>query len=176
MQKNNSEFWDGLSDSIAKTARGIGEKAEFLYETQKLRSRISGEERVIQKIKTDLGNIIYQLYLQGQELSEEQRVLCEQIEQHENCIERYKKKMSNMKKKKICPSCKRALDITVAFCPYCGVACPDEETEENGSESEVVSEAVITEGEEKETVVEEAEHRGETEDSANDEENDTKQQ
>lgn len=176
MKKNSSEFWDELSDSIVKTARGIGEKAESLYETQKLRSRISGEERVILKLKADLGNIIYQFYLQGQELSEEQKVLCEQIEQHENSIERYKKKMSDVRKKKICPSCKRALDSSMSYCPYCGVACPDEETEDAVCESDIVSDTVMTEDAEKEASAEEAEFTAETEDSANHETDDTKQQ
>lgn len=176
MKKNSSEFWDELSDSIVKTARGIGEKAESLYETQKLRSRISGEERVILKIKADIGNIIYQLYLQGQELSEEQRALCEQIEQHENNIERYKKKMSDARRKKVCPSCKRVLDAGMAYCPYCGVACPDEETEEAVCESEIVFDAVMTENMEEENSSEESKAAAETENSANTEADDTKQQ
>lgn len=170
MKKNGSELWDELSDSIVKTARGISEKAESLYETQKLRSRILGEEKVIQKIKADVGNIIYQLYLQGQELSEEQKVLCEQIEQHEKSIERYKKKISDVRKKKTCPSCKRVLDGDMVFCPYCGVVCPDKESEEDVCESEVVSDAVMTEDMEKEILWEESE------DSSNNETDDKKQQ
>lgn len=145
MSKKGTEFWDELGGTIAKKAKGIGEKAEILYETQKLRSRISGEERSINKLKADLGNIIYQYYLDGQELSDEQRILCEQIMQHEECIERYKKKMSNIKKKKICPSCKNAVDMDASFCPNCGAACPDEETEEVCEEEQVTVEGVIIE-------------------------------
>lgn len=179
MPKNNSEFWGELSGSIARKAKDLGEKAELIYETQKLRGRISGEERVIQKIKADLGNILYQRYLEGQELSEEQESLCEQIEQHENCIERYKKKMSSIKKKKICPSCKQAVDASVSFCPYCGVACPDVEDGEEISQSDVVSEGTYGEETKEEKIqTEEAEQEetAETEETAEILEDDTKEQ
>lgn len=157
MATKGSEFFDELGVTIAKTAKGLGEKAELLYETQRLRSRISGEERLIGRIKEDLGNILYQHYLDGEELPDEQRILCEQIEQHKASIEEYKKKMASYKKKKVCPSCKRHVDQSVSFCPYCGAACPDEETEDKDedvvavvSPEDVVEEPANTEeGEEK---------------------------
>ena len=104
MAIKGTEFFDELGETIAKTARGISERAEVLYETQKLRSRISSEERLIGKIKEDLGNILYQQYLEGESLPDEQRNLCEQIDQHKGSIEELKKKMADYKKKKICPS------------------------------------------------------------------------
>ena len=129
MAIKGTEFFDELGETIAKTARGISERAEVLYETQKLRSRISSEERLIGKIKEDLGNILYQQYLEGESLPDEQRNLCEQIDQHKGSIEGLKKKMADYKKKKICPSCGRHVDQSVSFCPFCGAACPDEEQE-----------------------------------------------
>ena len=139
MATKGSEFFDELGVTIAKTAKGLGEKAELLYETQRLRSRISGEERLIGRIKEDLGNILYQHYLDGEELPDEQRILCEPIEQHKASIEEYN------------------VDQSVSFCPYCGAACPDEETEDKDedvvavvSPEDVVEEPANTEeGEEK---------------------------
>lgn len=170
MATKGAEFFDELGVTIAKTAKGLGEKAEVLYETQRLRGRIAGEERLIGKIKEDLGNILYQHYLDGDTLPDEQRILCEQIEQHKVCIEEYKKKMANYKKKKICPSCKRHVEQSVSFCPYCGAACPDEETEDKAgdvvievSPEEVAEEPVTAaqEGEKQEKTEEQTETREE---------------
>ena len=45
-----ADFFDGLGEALTKTAREIGERAEQIYEVQKLRNRISGEERMVDKI------------------------------------------------------------------------------------------------------------------------------
>ena len=44
------DFFEELGEAITKTAREIGGRAEVLYGTQKLKNKISGEERQIQKI------------------------------------------------------------------------------------------------------------------------------
>ena len=42
------DFFEELGEAITKTAREIGGRAEVLYGTQKLKNKISGEERQIQ--------------------------------------------------------------------------------------------------------------------------------
>ena len=49
------DFFEELGEAITKTAREIGGRAEVLYGTQKLKNKISGEERQIQKIMEELG-------------------------------------------------------------------------------------------------------------------------
>lgn len=48
------DFFEELGEAITKTAREIGGRAEVLYGTQKLKNKISGEERQIQKIMEEL--------------------------------------------------------------------------------------------------------------------------
>ena len=75
------DFFDGLGTAISRTARELGGKAENLYESQKMKNRIAGEERQIQKIMAEIGRIIYKRYLDGAPLEDAQKILCEQIDQ-----------------------------------------------------------------------------------------------
>ncbi len=44
------DFFDELSDTITRTTKDLGKKAGQLYEAQKIRSKISSEEQMVQKI------------------------------------------------------------------------------------------------------------------------------
>lgn len=135
-----TDFFDGLGAALSKTAKEFGVRAESLYETQKIRSKISGEERAISRLMEDLGKTLYRTYAIGGELTDEQNELCQKIDRHKEVISRCKAEMAGKKGKKICPSCKASLDGTVAFCPYCGAACsgpePEKETEETAEDAE----------------------------------------
>lgn len=124
-----TDFLDDLGETLSRTAREFGERAESLYETQKLRGKIAGEEHAISKAMTELGKSLYREYKSGRELTEEQKAWCEQIDQHKVVIGRFRAKMAGRKGKKICPSCGESVDQSAAFCPYCGAACKKEEPE-----------------------------------------------
>ena len=166
-----AEFFDGLVKTISKTTKELGKttkeigaRAEQTIETQKIRSKITGEERIIEKIKVDIGDIVYRRHSQGDGIDSELSALCQEIDQHYLKIREFKDNAANLKGQKICPSCEREVDITVSFCPYCGTPCPtpepaqdvegeavqDEETDDgsNGTEevqTEEQSEEVQTE-------------------------------
>lgn len=123
-----NKFFDGLMDGlgvkISKTAKELSGHAETIYETQKLRNKISNENRAIDKLMADLGNILYKQYIAGAEMDEEQKALCEQIDQHMQNIEKATDELANMQGKKICPTCQQKVAKNAAFCPNCGTACP----------------------------------------------------
>lgn len=163
------DFFDGLGESFAKTMREIGGRAESFYSEQKLRNRISGEEKQIQKIMEELGKIIYRRYRDGVPLEDMQKRLCEQIDQRMDRISQYKEEIAGVKSKKVCPSCGTAVDAEVSFCPHCGAACTTREPEEQagdvaaeGTASEVTPEAPETADAETENSVEETEEAPET--------------
>ena len=166
-----AEFFDGLVKTISKTTKELGKttkeigaRAEQTIETQKIRNKIAGEERIIAKIKEDIGDVIYRRHSEGDGIDNELSSLCQEIDQHYLKIREFKDNAANLKGQKICPSCEREVDITVSFCPYCGTSCPtpepaqdvegeavqDEETDDgsNGTEevqTEEQSEEVQTE-------------------------------
>ncbi len=124
-----NEFFDGLSETLTKTAKEIGERAENFYEVQKLRSRLSAEERLIDKTMADMGNIVYRKYSSGEVPEGELGALCENISQHMQVIAGLKEKLASMKGQKICPVCQRSMEQDALYCPYCGAACPASEPE-----------------------------------------------
>lgn len=128
------DFFDGLGEAISKTARELGGRAENLYETQKMKNKISGEEKQIQKIMAELGRMLYKRYLDGVPLDEAQRILCEQIDQRMDRISHLKEGLAGVRGRKICPSCGSSVDGSAAFCPHCGAACPTRETEEEAGD------------------------------------------
>ena len=160
------DFFDGLGEAISKTARELGGRAENLYETQKMKNKISGEEKQIQKIMAELGRMLYKRYLDGVPLDEAQRILCEQIDQRMDRISHLKEGLAGVRGRKICPSCGSSVDGSAAFCPHCGAACPTRETEDEAGDvveepSEEASAQEEVSGEEVEEEKAEAETSGE---------------
>ena len=161
-----TDFFDELGETLSRTAREFGERAGSLYETQKLRTKIAGEEHAVNKAMAELGKTLYRAYRNGQELTEEQKGWCEQIDQHKEIISRYKAEMAGKKGKKICPSCGEAVDLSVSFCPYCGAACGEKKEEEApAKETEVMEEDASEENAETsdDTVISEEEETAEKE-------------
>ena len=133
-----TDFFDGLvktfsktTKELGKTTRELGARAEQTIEAQKIRSKITGDERIIEKIKVDIGDIVYRRHSQGDGIDSELSALCQEIDQHYLKIREYKDNAANLKGEKICPSCEREVDINVSFCPYCGTPCPTPEPAKN---------------------------------------------
>ena len=153
------DFFDELSDTITRTTKDLGKKAGQLYEAQKIRSKISSEEQMVQKLKADIGNVIFEKYKEGAEVEEALKGFCEEIEQHLDIIDGYKDAAAEMKGRKICPACGKSVDRSVAFCPFCGSPCPIPEPAEEENAAE-------TDGTQMETVCEEAVESENTEETS----------
>lgn len=129
-----TDFLDGLMKTISNTTKELGKttkelsaRAEQTIEAQKIRTKIAGEERTIEKLKMDIGNVIYKKHADGEGIDSELSVICQEIDQHYLKIREFKDSAANIKGQKLCPSCEREVDITVSFCPYCGTPCPTPE-------------------------------------------------
>lgn len=129
-----TDFLDGLMKTISNTTKELGKttkelsaRAEQTIEAQKIRTKIAGEERTIEKLKMDIGNIIYKKHADSEGIDSELSVICQEIDQHYLKIRELKDSAANIKGQKLCPSCEREVDITVSFCPYCGTPCPTPE-------------------------------------------------
>ena len=163
-----TDFFDGIvktfsktTKELGKTTKELGARAEQTIETQKIRGKISGEERTIEKLKADLGDIIYKRHAEGEGIDGELSVICQEIDQHFLKIREFKDSAANLRGKKICPSCEREVDLSVSFCPYCGTPCPTPEPAE--PVEDLVEEPVEASEEETDEKGEPAEAEAETE-------------
>lgn len=163
-----TDFFDGIvktfsktTKELGKTTKELGARAEQTIETQKIRGKISGEERTIERLKADLGDIIYKRHAEGEGIDGELSVICQEIDQHFLKIREFKDSAANLRGKKICPSCEKEVDLSVSFCPYCGTPCPTPEPTE--SVEDPVEEPVEASEEETDEKGEPAEAEAETE-------------
>lgn len=138
----STDFFDGLARTLSKTTKELcrttkelGARAEQTIEAQKIRNRIAGEEQTIEKIKKDIGSVVYKRHSEGQGLDGELSSLCQEIDRHYLKVREYRDNAAKIKGQKICPSCEKEVNIDVSFCPYCGTPCPTPEPAENVEKS-----------------------------------------
>ena len=149
------DFFGNLGQALSKTAKELSGRAEDAYETQRLKNKISAEERQIDKIMADLGKIVYRHYKEEVPVDDAQKALCEQIDQRMEQIEQLRTDINDLKirTRRICPSCGKEVEKNAAFCKFCGAACPiqdtidgtAEEVEEEKKSEEAAEEVAETE-------------------------------
>lgn len=148
-----SSFWDDLGNTLTRKAKGLSSRAENLYEIQKIRNKLSAQERMTEKLMMDIGKMIYTRYEQGEAVDGETGAICEEISQHMLEADHYRDAIAASKGEKFCPACHKAVMREASFCPYCGAACPIAELEEKAAdvieqadeELEEAAEAEVTE-------------------------------
>ena len=129
-----SSFWDDLGNTLTRKAKGLSSRAENLYEIQKIRNKLSAQERMTEKLMMDIGKMIYTRYEQGEAVDGETGAICEEISQHMLEADHYRDAIAASKGEKFCPACHKAVMREASFCPYCGAACPTAELEEKAAE------------------------------------------
>ena len=123
------DFFGSLTDTFAKAAKDLTGRAETIYETQKLKNKISGEKRQIEKAMADLGRIVYRRYQEGISVEEAEDAICVQIDERYQQIKRLKKEAEELKEQRICPDCGSIVGKNDIFCSKCGARCPVPEEE-----------------------------------------------
>ena len=123
---NTNDFLNGIGETLTKKAKELSGHAEDFYDRQKLRGQILVEKRDIEKIRGEIGEVIYKSYKEGAELDEELKALCEEIDLHQERIDSIKSDIADNKGKKICPHCQASIDKDALYCPTCGEPVPVE--------------------------------------------------
>ena len=129
-----SSFWDDLGNTLTRKAKGLSSRAENLYEIQKIRNKLSAQERMTEKLMMDIGKMIYTRYEQGEAVDGETGAICEEISQHMLEADHYRDAIAASKGEKFCPACHKAVMREASFCLYCGAACPTAELEEKAAD------------------------------------------
>lgn len=137
------DFFGSLTDTFAKAAKDLTGRAETIYETQKLKNKISGEKQQIEKAMADLGRIVYRRYQEGISAEEAENEICVQIDERYQQIKRLKKEAEELKEQRVCPNCGSIVGKNDAFCSKCGASClvPEEEDDNIVDMEEPVEEA-----------------------------------
>ena len=151
-----ANFWDDLGNTLTRKAKGLSSRAETLYEIQKIRNKLSAQERMTEKLMMDIGKLIYTRYEHGEAVDGEVGAICEEISQHMLEADHFRDAIAASKGEKFCPACHKAVMREASFCPYCGAACPTAELEEKATdvieqaeeELKDAAEAEVTEAEE----------------------------
>lgn len=125
------DFFGSLTDTFAKVAKDLTGRAETIYETQKLKNKISGEKQQIEKAMADLGRIVYRRYQEGISVEEAEDAICVQIDERYQQIKRLKKEAEELKEQRVCPNCGSIVGKNDAFCSKCGASCPVPEEEDD---------------------------------------------
>ena len=182
-----ANFWDDLGNTLTRKAKGLSSRAENLYEIQKIRNKLSAQERMTEKLMMDIGKLIYTRYEHGEAVDGEVGAICEEISQHMLEADHFRDAIAASKGEKFCPACHKAVMREASFCPYCGAACPTAELEEkatdvieqaeeelkDAAEAETTEAEEVTETEKTEEAAPEAEVSEETEEIATESEEKT---
>lgn len=124
-----------LGETISRTAKVIGEKADDLLELQKLSGRAAGERRQVQRKMEALGDLIYHRHVDGVQMDLEVSDLCDEITKRKMMLARYEEEIAKRKGHKVCPACGQVIRSDSAFCSYCGARSEQERpsTEKTGT-------------------------------------------
>ena len=155
-------IFEELGDTISRTAKAISEKADGFLEIQKMNSKVNAQKRQIGKSLEKLGALVYQRYVDGEQMDLELSGICDEVTQHKMAKAEYEEELARLQGKKVCPACGKTLHKDAAYCSYCGAPCK-KEADEEAEETEEVFEEVSAPEEEVQDMYAESKEESETE-------------
>ena len=128
------DFFGNLSKTLKKTVDTVGKKTDEFVEIQKIRTRQHALEDQIEKNYQDIGQIIYNRYLNGEAFDENLAGICKDITDLEKEIADCREDVANKRGRIVCPACGASVPKDAAFCMRCGAAMPEKEEEPEDAE------------------------------------------
>ena len=128
------DFFGNLSKTLKKTVDTVGKKTDEFVEIQKIRTRQHALEDQIEKNYQDIGQIIYNRYLNGEAFDENLAGICKDITDLEKEIAYCREDVANKRGRIVCPACGASVPKDAAFCMRCGAAMPEKEEEPEDAE------------------------------------------
>lgn len=125
----NEDLFGSIKQTITETAGAVGKKTEEFVETQKMRNKMRTLQREIRNKYADLGEIVYQRYVDGDTTDEELTGHCEVVMGLQKELAECKESMAAKQGKNVCPACGISNPKDAVFCMYCGAELPVEEDE-----------------------------------------------
>ncbi|MBB6673398.1 zinc ribbon domain-containing protein [Cohnella nanjingensis] len=114
-------FFKKFTETVSKGVTTATEKAQQTVEITKIHSQISGKRKEIEKRFSDIGEAVYEAYLQH-DLSRAEGVIipaCEEIAGFRREITGLEDRIRALRNEKEC-SCGQKVPFDTRFCPACG--------------------------------------------------------
>jgi len=111
---------DNFTKRVSDTAKAAAKKSGNVVELTKLNMNIGTEEEKIKKLHSEMGKLLYDVYLGGEQINEELIPFCEKIDVIYGTIEDMRSKILELRNVKACAECGHELEIEMAFCYKCG--------------------------------------------------------
>jgi ribosomal protein L40E len=115
------EWFDTIKGTVKKTAGKAYEKSSEIVEVTKINFKISEAQTKIEKDFEEIGRIVYGMYKDGENVSEDLKDVCALIDDKFFEIETLNNQIEEIKQIKICKSCKSKNNQEAKFCSNCGV-------------------------------------------------------
>ncbi len=128
-------FLDKITSVTKNAAAGAGD----MIEITKLNAKISGENKKIEGLKYQLGELYWQKACDGQELDADAMSIVYQMQEIQSQINAYNQEIADIKAAApqaaaqaasgaVCANCGAAVPPGSRFCANCGTAVPQEKT------------------------------------------------
>lgn len=111
---------DNFTKRVSDTAKAAAKKSGNVVELTRLNMNIGAEEEKIKKLHSEMGKLLYDVYLDGEQINEDLVPYCEKIDVIYGTIEEMKTKILELRNVKACVECGHELEIEMAFCYKCG--------------------------------------------------------
>ncbi|MFQ9716205.1 MAG: hypothetical protein ACLRVB_09170 [Blautia sp.] len=136
------EYLDDLGRGLSEKMDYMTQKAVDMSEIRNLNRKIRAVKRENAEIFQEIGEIIYEEYVDKKSLDDNLTSLCFTIKKKEELIHSYIKKIAEIKKMEVCSSCGEFMPQDAVYCSKCGVkkgekSTVSQETVENNEDKNI---------------------------------------
>ncbi|MCC3373352.1 zinc ribbon domain-containing protein [Cohnella sp. REN36] len=138
-------FFKKFTETVSKGVSTATEKAQQTVEITKIHSQISGKKKEIEKRFSDIGEAVYEAYLQHDLSRAEGEIIpaCEEIARIRREIGGLEDRIRALRNEKEC-ACGQKVPFDTRFCPSCGSPFAEPVPEEPAPAEEATDEESLT--------------------------------
>lgn len=134
------EIFDKIGEVASQTYKYTAEKADKIARETKLKMKMNENKSKIETLYNEIGEAVYRRHiaatLNKENLDEEIKNACEEIDRISKEIEQQNNEILNLKDRKQCPNCHEKIDKEAKYCSNCGMEQNQEINEEKDSGKE----------------------------------------
>ena len=115
-------FFDNLSKKATETYKNTTDKTSRMAREMKLKSYINENKNKIEKVYTEIGRKVHEMYVRGNtdEIREHIKPELEEIEAITKKIDNMNNEIRAINNIKLCDKCFAEIGLNAKFCPQCG--------------------------------------------------------